>query len=470
MRERPRQRLTNKGESFVLFQTVDKSPLFRYTASTLLVFSHQNMSYTTKKLSKSQLEFTFTVKPDEYKKDVEAAAVRLSERAAIKGFRPGKAPYNIIKEQVGEIHIMEEALEKIIQKHYFEAVKIEKAEVIGMPKIKVEKLAPGNDLVFTATAALLPKVKLPDLKNISVKSELKKVDEADVNEALGHLQKMQPKEEPKSGAADKEDKVTIDMNMFIDKVPVEGGQAKNHQVYLSETHYIPGLAEQLIGLKKDETKEFTLPFPKEHYQKHLAGRKVDFKIKVNEVFTLKYPELNDELAKSLGQDNMQKLKDLLLANITREAEHKEEQRVEAAILEALIEKSSFDELPEVLIDSEKQKMFYELKHDLDRRGVSIEQYLNDIKKSQEQIFKDFTEGATKRAKAALISRQVAIENKISVGKEEIEKEIKLIKEAYPGDKNVEENLKKAEVLDTVAATIQNRKVVEYLREKIMGRK
>ncbi len=428
------------------------------------------MSYTTKKLDKSQLEFTFTVKPDEYKKDVEAAAVRMSERAAIKGFRPGKAPFDIVKEQVGEINIMQEALEKIIQKHYFEAVKIEKTQVIGMPKIKVDKLAPGNDLVFTATAALLPKIKLPDLKTISVKSELKKIGETDVNEALGHLQKMQPKEEPKSGPAGKEDKVTIDMNMFIENVPVEGGQAKNHQVYLSEAHYIPGLAEQLIGLKKDDTKEFTLPFPKEHYQKHLAGRKVDFKIKVNEVFTLAYPELDDEFAKALGQDSMQKLKDLLLSNITREAEHKEDQRVEAAILEALIEKSSFDELPEVLIDSEKQKMFYELKADLDRRGVTIEKYLNDIKKSQDQIFKDFAEGAEKRAKAALISREVAIANNIKVDKDDLDKEIKLIKEAYPGDKNVEENIKKSEVLDTIAATIQNQKVISFLREKIVGKK
>lgn len=427
------------------------------------------MSYTVKKQEKSQLEFTFTLKPNEYQKDVEAAAVRMSERAAIKGFRPGKAPYNVVKEQVGEINIMQEALEKIIQKHYFEAVKTEKAEVIGMPKIKVEKLAPGNDLVFTAVAALLPKVKLADFKKLSIKSELKKVGEADVTEALGHLQKMQPKEEPKSGAAAKEDKVTIDMEMFIEKIPVEGGQAKNHQVYLSEAHYIPGLAEQLIGLKKDETKEFTLPFPKEHYQKHLAGKKVDFKIKVNEVFALKYPDLNDEFAKSLGQDNLQKLKGLLLANITREAERKEEQRVEAAILEALIDKSSFDELPEILIDSEKQKMFYELKHDLDRRGVSIEQYLKDIKKSQDQIFKDFAEGATKRAKAALISREVAIQNKISVSKDDLDAEIKLIKEAYPGDKNVEENLKKPEVLDTVAATIQNKKVVEFLRGEIVGK-
>ena len=425
------------------------------------------MSYTLKRLENSELEFTFTLTPDEYRKDLESAAVRLSERAAIKGFRPGKAPYEMVKQQLGEIKIMEEAAEKIVQKVYFEAVKIENAQTIGMPQVKIEKLAPGNDLIFTATVAILPAVKLPDFKDISVKSEFKPAGDKDVDEALGHLQKMQPKEETKEGAATKEDKVTINLEMFIDKIPVEGGQAKNHQVYLSEAHYIPGLAEQLVGLKKDETKEFALPFPKEHYQKHLAGKNVDFKVKINEVFSLSYANIDDEFAKSLGQESLQKLRDLLLANISKENVEREKRRSEEELLEKLIEKTSFGSLPKLLIDSEKKKMFFELKHDLERRGVSMENYLKDIKKSEEQIYKDFTEGAEKRAKAALISRQVAVENKITVSKEEISTEIEQIKAAYPGDKNVEENLKHAEVLETVASTIQNRKVIEFLRSAII---
>ena len=424
------------------------------------------MSYELKKIKGSEVELKFTVKPEEYQKDLEQAAAHLSERAAIHGFRPGKAPYEIVKRQLGEAKILEEAAEKIVQKLYFSAVKSEKLDAIGMPQVKIEKLAPGNDLVFTATVALLPSIKLPKLASISVKSELKQAGEADVSEALGHLQKMQPKEEPKTGAATKEDKVTVNMEMFIDKVPVEGGQAKNHQVYLSEPHYIPGLAEQLVGLKKDETKEFTLPFPAEHYQKHLAGKNVDFKITVNEVFTLRYPELNDEFAKTLGQDNLQKLKDLLLTNISRENEEREKRRFDAAMLDEVVAKTEFGEIPEVIVESEKKKMFFELKHDLDRRGIPIEKYLEDIKKTEEQIYKDFAEGAEKRAKAALVSRQVAVENDIKVSKEELEAEIKLIREAYPGDKNVEENLKHAEVLETIASTIQNRKVVDFLRENV----
>jgi trigger factor len=424
------------------------------------------MHHELKKLEKSQIEIRVTVTPEEYKKDVEQAAVRLSERAAIKGFRPGKAPYDIVKQQLGELKIMEEALERIIQRTFFVIVKDEKLDTIGMPQISVEKMAPGNDLVYKATVALLPKVTLPDYKDIKIDTKTVSVGDKEVNNTLDNLKKMQPKEVLKNGAATKEDKMEIKMEMFIDKIPVEGGQADKHQVYLNEPHYIPGMAEQLVGLKKDDTKEFSLPFPKDHYQKHLAGRNVDFKIKVNDVFTLEYPALDDEFAKALGQESLTKLKELLLTNLTREAEEKEKRRTEEAILEQMIEKTAFEELPQILIDSEKRKMLYELKADLERRGVTIEKYLEDIKKTEEQIFKDFEEGATKRAKAALISRQVAQDNNIKVEKDELDKEIAVIKQTYPDDKNVEENLKRPEVLDTIAATVQNRKVVAFLKNAI----
>src|SRR3990167_6990309 len=120
------------------------------------------MPYTLKKLEKSQVELTFTIPPAEYKKEMEKAALRLSERAAIKGFRPGKAPYDVVKQQLGEFKILEEAADAMVQHSFFEAVKAEKLNTVGMPKIKVEKMTPGNDFVYIATVALLPEVKLAD--------------------------------------------------------------------------------------------------------------------------------------------------------------------------------------------------------------------------------------------------------------------------------------------------------------------
>ena len=427
------------------------------------------MSHTLKTLEKSQVELVITVAPEDYKKDMEAAALRLSQRAAIKGFRAGKAPYETVKQQLGEIKILEEALQSIVEINFFRAVQAEKLDTIGHPEITLEKMAPGNDFVFKAVVALLPKVTLPDIAKIKVDKKKIEVGDKEVEHVLEDLRKMQTKEVIKSGAATKDDKIVVDMDIFIEKVPVEGGQAKNYQIYLNEPHYIPGMAEKLVGMTKDEEREFPLKFPAEHYQKHLAGKDVNFKIKAKEVFELQAPEVNEEFAKKLGQESVAKLRDLLLANITKEAEHKENRRLEQEILEKVIGECKFEEIPDVLINSEKQKMFNELKHDLDERGVSLEKYLADIKKTEEQIAADFTSGATNRAKAALVSRQVALENKIEVSDEEVDKEIAMIKSMYQGEelKKVEENIKRPEVQGTIATTIQNRKVVEFMKEKVL---
>jgi trigger factor len=424
------------------------------------------MKYDLKKTDKSTAEVTITVEPADYQKNMEAAAVRLSERAAIKGFRPGKAPYDLVKQEMGEIRILEEAMQSIVESNFFKVVSEEKIDTIGMPQITLEKFAPGNDLVFKASVALLPKVTLPKLSDIKVESKAVEVSKQQIDETMENLRKMQGKEVIKSGAATKEDKVVVNMDMFIDKVGVEGGQAPNHQVYLSEPHYIPGFAEQLVGLKKDDTKEFTLKFPKEHYQKHLAGKDVDFKIKVNEVYKLSYPELNDDFAKSLGQKSLDKMVELLTANLSREGQRKEDERFEIALLEQLIEKSTFEAIPEVLIDAEKNKMFYELKHNLEEQGIPVEKYLADLKKTEAEILADFSSQAEKRSKAALISRQIAVENNIKVDKDELNKEFEAIRAAYPGNPTVEENLKRPEVIQTIQNTLQNKKVIQWVKEQI----
>lgn len=222
------------------------------------------MSYELKKLEKSEVELTITVKPAEYQHELEHAAEHLSERAAIKGFRPGKASYETVKTQLGEIKILEEALQEIVQKNLYQAVMAEKLNTIGMPLITVEKMAPGNDVVFKAKVALLPKIKLHDFKKIKIEAKKIEIDDKTMSAAREDLRKMRMKEVIKNGPATKDDKIIVNLNMFIDKVPVEGGQSDNHQVYLNEEHYIPGFADQLINLKKDDEKEFTLKFPKEH--------------------------------------------------------------------------------------------------------------------------------------------------------------------------------------------------------------
>ncbi|MCB9798793.1 trigger factor [Candidatus Nomurabacteria bacterium] len=429
------------------------------------------MSYEVKKQGGSQVQITVTVKPDEYAQDMKTAAQRISQNANIKGFRKGKAPYDVVVREFGEMGILQEALQSILRHSYHTAVVKENLDIIGTPDIKVEKMAPGNDLVYVATVALLPEVKLADVSKIKVKKEVRTVEDKEIDETLDALRGMQAEEIKKDGKATDQDKLVIDMNMFHEKVPVEGGQSKDYQVYLSEKHYIPGFNEKLIGAKAGDDLTFTLEFPKEHYQKHLAGRKIDFEVKVKEVFERKLPELNEEFAKKLGQKSVKELKELLMKNKQAEEEQKAEQKVEIEMLDAMIEKSSFEDIPEVLINHEKEKMFNELRRDLEKHGVTLEQYLMDIKKKEDELLKDFTEQATKRAKAALISREIAKEHKITADESEIEEELKKVRDMYkdhPQWAEYKEHFDRIEVKETIATTIQNRKVIAWLKSQVLG--
>ncbi|PIR76277.1 MAG: hypothetical protein COU32_02900, partial [Candidatus Magasanikbacteria bacterium CG10_big_fil_rev_8_21_14_0_10_42_10] len=219
-----------------------------------------------------------------------------------------------------------------------------------------------------------------------------------------------------------------------------------------------------------DTKEFSLDFPKTHYQKHLAGKKVDFKISVKDVYERQLPELSDDLAKTLGQDSINALKTLIHTNMLDEAAQKTTQKAEIEMLDAIIEKTTFAPIPEVLIDAERQKMFYELQRDLEKNHIEISQYLSDIKKTEEELFNDFKIQAEKRAKAALVSRQVAVEQNIVISDEEIDAEIKMLEEMYKTKKEYLDNLKKPEVRDTIATSMQNRKVMEWLKEQVLEEK
>jgi len=425
------------------------------------------MEYTTKKQAKSEIEYTVTIPVDEYRSDMETAAQKISARVAIKGFRKGSAPYDIVKKEVGEMAILQEALNSLIQRTFVHVVKKNNPPTIGMPQISIEKAAPGNDLVYRATVALMPAVKLPNLDKITVRQKNAAIDEKELEKTLLALRGMHAIEIIKLGAATDQDKLVIDMNMSVDGVPVEGGQAIDYQVYLSEDHYIPGFNAELIGVKKGDERKFTLAFPKDHYQTSLAGKDVNFSVTVKDVYTRELPELDDAFAKNLGQASKDTLIDLLKENMQQEAGRKAAQTAEIEMLDKIVEKTTFEEIPDVIIDAERQKMFYELKQDLERHNVEIGQYLADIKKTEQEVYEDFREQADKRAKAALVSRQVALEHDIRATDDAIDAELENMRQMYADNKEYLEKLSRPETRDTVASSIQNKAVIDWLRERIV---
>lgn len=426
------------------------------------------MDIFLKQLPQSQVELTIEVTPEEIKPHLIWATEQLSRAHAIAGFRPGKAPYELAEKQFGAMKILETAAERIIKQTYFQAIQEKKLKTLGAPQINVEKMAPGNPLVFKAAVALMPALKLADWQKIKIKRQKKEITAAETEKVLADLRKMRAKEIIADRAAQKTDKVLVDMDILVNNVPIEGGQTKNHSIYLEDDYYIPGLADQLINSKKGADIEFQLSFPENFYQKTLAGKKADFKVKVKDVYELQLPELNDDFAKALGQQNPAELKKVLQENLQAEADQKEEQKAEIEMLQKIIEGSKFEEIPEILISEEKQKMFAELKQNLTDQGINFEDYLKNIKKTTEEIANGFSKGAEERAKTALILREIAIQEKVEISPDDLKKEMERVREMYKENEQINERVAAPELRDFIAQSLLNRRVLVKLKEKIIS--
>lgn len=422
------------------------------------------MKCVIKAIPKSEVELTVELPAEEIAPFMQKAAAHLAEHNKIEGFRPGHAPYDIVKARFGEHAILEEAAEEIVRKNYFKAVKENNLETVGQPKIEITKSAPGNPFIFKATAAVMPEVALGKYKNLGVKKQTTEIADEKVESVLSDLAKMRSKEVLTDKAATAKDKVVVDMEMTKDGVAVEGGSTKNMTAYLSEKHYIPGFNEKLAGAKKGDEKIFSLDFPKEHYQKHLAGAKVDFKVKINDVYEIQPPEINDEFAKSAGQKTLADLRALIRKNLESEAAHQDEEKFEIEILAKVVEGGKFGDIPEILINEETHRMVHELEHNVEARGMNFEDYLKNIKKGEKELMLEFAPEAVKRIKIALAIREIGKAENVKAGDKEVIEEIAKLMNAYKDNAEAQKQISQPDYADYVRSRIENKKTLELLKK------
>ncbi|MFA5128944.1 MAG: trigger factor [Patescibacteria group bacterium] len=422
------------------------------------------MQLNSKTLQKNTIELEIEVPVEELKTFLDKAATILALEVKIDGFRPEKVPFDVLVKHVGEMTIYEKAAELAVKKTYAKIVKDENLETLGSPEISVVKLAPGNSLIYKAKVSLLPHIKLGDYHKIKISRKKSEVPEEKVDAALHDLQKMQTKEVLVSHPIRKGDKVVLDMEMFLDKVPLEAGQTKDHAVYMAESYYVPGLTDQLLGLSAGDCKEFSLPFPKEHYQKNIAGKNVDFKVKIISVFELQPPALDDAFAKTLGQGSFDDLKNIIRKNLLAEMENQEEAHLEEEILKQVVAEARIEDIPELLINSEAHKMVHELEDSLAERGVNFEDYLKNIKKTENQLMLELAPRAVERIKTALAIKEIAAAEKIEATTAEIDEEVAKLREAYKNEPDLLDRVQSDESKQYLGNIIKNRKAVKLLKD------
>jgi len=281
---------------------------------------------------------------------------------------------------------------------------------------------------------------------------------------LNDFKEMRAQEVAVDRAIQDTDKILLDIQMFLDKVPLEGGQNKDTAIVVGKDFIVNGFDKQLIGAKKGETREFKLPYPKDFHMKNMAGKMVEFKVTIKDVFERKLPELNDDIAKGFGVKNLAEFKENLKKSMLGQKGKEQAQASERVMLEKIIEKARFGDIPEMLIESESRNMMHELEHGVAEQGGKFEDYLTSLNKTKEQLTLDMLPEAIKRVKISLILRELAVAEKIKVEDKQINDHIADLKKTYKDNKQAMEQVDTPEYRAYITNLLTSQNVVNKLKD------
>jgi len=424
------------------------------------------MQVTKKDLEKSQVELLVELTPEEFAPYIEKGAAKVSEKVKIEGFRPGKAPLDILKQKVGEMTILEEAAHIAIAKTIDDIIEQNTMDrmAVGQPKVEITKLAPGNPMEYKVVIAIMPTVALGKYKDLKVKQTEVKVEEVDILKTLKELQEMRVKEVISEEGVGDGDKVLVDIEMFMDKVPVEGGQTKDLAVIIGKNYFVGGFDKELLGAKTGEERKFSLPFPDDHHQKNLAGKMVDFQVKIASVYKRELPEITDEFAVGFRFKDLDDLKKTLKENILTDRTQQAETKAEIEMLDKVASDTKFGDLPESMVESETHHMMHEVEDNLERQGGKMEDYLQNLGKTKNEFVLDLLPNAVKRVKTALVMKEIGTVEKLEISEAEIDKKLDELREEHKENKELEKMAKDKAYRRYLGNVLQNEKVLAKLKE------
>lgn len=427
------------------------------------------MEIKRENINDTSVKLTITVGLEEVEPFLEKAAKKISLKHKIKGFRAGKASYEVIKQQFGEMAIYQEAVNTIIDHTLLDALKQENLDIVGQPKIDVNKMAPDNPFEYSTTVELIPSVEMAkDWRDkVSIKVESGKVPQAKIDELIENLSDRHSKQVLKTEKSVKGDKLILDFELSFDNVIPDDGIAKGFEAIIGSNKMIPGFEEELIGLKEGDEKIFKIPFPKDYYHKQFSGKKGQFKVNIKHVFSIEKPKKDDDLAKSF---NYETYKDFVI-DVEKQLQIEKDQeamgKAEVEMFDALIVKTKFGPMPESMLHAEKDKMIGELKQNLMQQGLKYEDYLSHMKKSEEELKGGFTEDATKRVQSALIMRSLRQSEKIELSDDELDAEFEKSRNSFKDNPEMLKQVESPQYKVHMMNQMVTQRIINMLKDAII---
>lgn len=405
---------------------------------------------------------TLTITADEKYMAVYHQAVlkRLKKDLKVDGFRPGHAPDKIAERQLGEQRVQSEVLEEIVMHAYAAAIRDAKLTTVSAPRIEVKKFVPYTELEFTAEVAIMPDIKF-DLTKLSVKYDAPKVEDKDVAAAIEELRKQLAERTEVTRAVKDGDEVVLDYEGVREGKPVEGAGAQNQTLVIGSKQFIPGFEEEVIGLKKDDTKKFTITFPKDYHAKDLAGKDVEFTITINKISEVVLPKLDDGFATHIGPfKTFKELEKNVRESLEARAVQDYQKEYEDKVVAELMDKAKF-EVSDELVHDVAHNLEHETADQLKNSGLTIEKYMQMQKKSKEDFEKELHVEAERRVKLGILMRWLIEKEGINTNEQEIDTELEHMREHYK-DPKMQSELNDPKFRDDLRTHILTTKAIKKL--------
>ena len=419
------------------------------------------MKTTVKKLSDSRVEITVTLDAEDLKPIKNKALEKLAKEIHVEGFRKGKVPVNVAQKFIPENDLNAETVDAAVRATVIEAFAKHEKSPLVLPSINVTKYVPDEIVEYTATADIIPEVKLGDYKNLGVKRPETKVTKKDVDGVLDDLATNFAEKKVAKRAAAEGDEVIID---FVGKKGGEafkGGSAKDYKLTLGSHTFIPEFEEGIISHEPCDKFELKLTFPKDYGVADLAGAKTVFEVLLKQVNEVKKAKLDDELATKCGLKTIDELKKDIEKNIAARNGHQQEEKFKDGLVNALVKKSKIP-APEILIDDQLRMIRDDMTRNAASQGMSFEEFLEANKETMESWEKQARKIAEARVKASLALQTLAVEQKITVSDDVVAAKIAELKDVYKKSPEALKNLKDPNVKMDIKNRLTIEKTLDFL--------
>ncbi len=415
-------------------------------------------------------EFQVSIPAADIGAKADAQLADLKGKVRLNGFRPGKVPTAHLKKLYGR-SVMAETVEKTIQETNSQIFTERGFKLATEPKVTlpteekaVEEILSGNaDLTYTVAIEVVPAIELADFKSFAVEKPVAEVSDADVDEAIKRIaeQNRDYADKGEGAKAETGDRVTISFKGTIGGTPFEGGTGEGIQVGIGSNTFIPGFEDQLIGIAKDETRTLKVPFPKNYANAELAGKDAEFETTATLIEAPKDKVIDDEFAKALGLESLDKLKEAARERLTAEYGAASRQKVKRTLLDRLDEAHKF-EAPPSLVEQEFEVMWRSIKGEMESSGKSFA----DENTTEEAATEEYKKIADRRVRLGLVLSEIGEKNKITVTDDEVSRAVIERARQMPGrEKEVWDFYRSnAQALAQLRAPIFEDKVVDFILE------